>query len=87
MSGVYFAYDARERREVALKVVDMEPDDCVQRFQREADALCLLKREHILLIFDAGERDGRLYFTMPYLQHGSLRERLTGSSLDIEVME
>jgi serine/threonine protein kinase len=84
MSEIYLAYDEREKREVALKVVDMARDDHVQRFQREIEALTMLAHEHILPIFEWGEQDGWYYFAMPYLPRGSLRERLRQGPLTLE---
>ncbi len=76
MAEIYLAWDEREQRKVALKVVDMAQEDHVWRFRREAETLHLLKHEHILPIFHCGEQDGRAYFAMPYLPLGSLRDRL-----------
>lgn len=84
MAEIYLAWDEREQREVALKVVDMAQDDHVQRFQREVEALRLLKHEHILPIFDCDQQDGWAYFAMPYLPLGSLRDRLRHGPLPLE---
>ena len=84
MAEIYLVWDEREQREVALKVVDRTQEDRTLRFQREVEVLRLLKHEYILPIFDAGEQDGWIYFAMPYLPLGSLRDRLRHGPLALQ---
>ena len=48
----------------------------VERFQREIRTQTRLHRPHILPLFDSGSAAGRLYYVMPYVETGTLRERL-----------
>ena len=78
MAVVYLAQDLRHDRPVALKVLHPElaatmgPD----RFQREIRFAARLQHPHILTVLDSGEAAGQLWFTMPFVEGESLRERL-----------
>src|SRR6267154_5722775 len=75
---VYLAHDLKHGRPVALKVLHPElaatlgPD----RFQREIRFAARLQHPHILTVLDSGEAGGRLWFTMPFVEGESLRDRL-----------
>jgi serine/threonine protein kinase len=47
-----------------------------ERFQREIRMAARLQHPHILTVLDSGEAAGRLWFTMPFIQGESLRDRL-----------
>ena len=47
-----------------------------ERFRREIRTAARLQHPHILSLHDSGEAAGRLWFTMPYVEGESLRERL-----------
>jgi serine/threonine-protein kinase len=78
MATVFLAQDLKHDRPVALKVLHPElaaslgPD----RFQREIRFAARLQHPHILTVLDSGEAGGRLWFTMPYVEGESLRDRL-----------
>jgi serine/threonine protein kinase/tetratricopeptide (TPR) repeat protein len=78
MATVYLAQDLKHDRPVALKVLLAElaatlgPD----RFQREIKLAARLQHPHILTVLDSGEAAGQLWFTMPYVEGESLRDRL-----------
>src|SRR5512143_3810032 len=78
MATVYLAQDVRHERPVALKVLlpelaaSLGPD----RFQREIKLAARLQHPHILTVYDSGEAAGQLWFTMPYVEGESLRDRL-----------
>jgi eukaryotic-like serine/threonine-protein kinase len=78
MATVYLAQDLRHDRPVALKVLLPElaatlgPD----RFQREIKLAARLQHPHILTVHDSGEAAGQLWFTMPFVEGESLRDRL-----------
>ena len=78
MAVVYLARDLRHDRPVALKV--LHPDIAAalgpERFLREIQLTARLQHPHILPIHDSGEASGRLWYTMPYFEGESLRERL-----------
>ena len=50
----------------------------VERFQREIRTQARLHHPHILPLFDSGTAAGQLYYVMPYVETGSLRDRLRG---------
>jgi serine/threonine protein kinase/Tfp pilus assembly protein PilF len=76
---VYLAHDLRHDRPVALKVLHPEVAPLLgpERFVREIRLAARLQHPHILPLFDSGETDGLLWYTMPYVQGESLRPRLT----------
>src|SRR5260221_9365293 len=80
MATVYLAYDGKHRREVALKVLlpGLAAFLGVERFLKEIQIAAGLTHPHILALHDSGEAGGFLYYVMPYLEGGSLRQRLAG---------
>jgi eukaryotic-like serine/threonine-protein kinase len=78
MATVYLADDVKHDRPVALKVLHPElaaslgPD----RFLREIKLAARLQHPHIMSVLDSGESGGHLWFTMPYVEGESLRDRL-----------
>src|SRR5690348_280931 len=84
MSEVYLAHDEEEDRDVAIKIVNGHYVDHAERLQREFKAVRTLTHEHILPILDYGEEGPWHYLVMPYLEHGTLRERLAKGSLSLE---
>ncbi|MEP6686846.1 MAG: protein kinase [Gemmatimonadales bacterium] len=79
MATVYLASEVRHRRPVALKVLrgEVAAELAPERFLHEIDIAARLQHPHILPVFDSGEAAGRLWFTMPYVDGQSLRERLS----------
>ena len=75
---VYLARDLRHGRRVALKLLHAALGEAlgVERFQREIRTQARLQQPHILPLFDSGIAGGRLFYTMPYVEGGSLRDRL-----------
>ncbi len=79
MATVYLARDAKHGRQVALKVLhrDLAISLGPERFRREIGFAATLQHPHILTVLDSGETAaGDLWFTMPYVEGESLRERL-----------
>jgi serine/threonine-protein kinase len=78
MAIVYLARDIRHKRLVALKVLHPELGAVLgtERFLREVETAAGLQHPHILPVFDSGEAAGRLWYTMPYVEGESLRDRL-----------
>ncbi|MBK5186694.1 MAG: protein kinase [Gemmatimonadaceae bacterium] len=79
MATVYLAHDLRHGRDVALKVLHPDLGSALgpERFQREIRLAARLQHPHILTVLDSGESAGRLWFTMPFVEGESLRDRLT----------
>jgi tetratricopeptide (TPR) repeat protein/tRNA A-37 threonylcarbamoyl transferase component Bud32 len=78
MATVYLMQDLRHARPVALKLMHPELAATVapRRFLREIQLAARLDHPHILPVYDSGEDAGRLWFVMPFVEGGSLRERL-----------
>jgi eukaryotic-like serine/threonine-protein kinase len=78
MATVYLAHDLRHGRDVALKVLHPDLGSALgpERFQREIRLAARLQHPHILTVLDSGENAGRLWFTMPFVEGESLRDRL-----------
>jgi serine/threonine-protein kinase len=78
MATVYLAHDLKHDRQVALKVLHVEPGSLLgaQRFQREIRLAARLQHPHILAVYDSGETAGQLWFVMPYVDGTNLRECL-----------
>jgi len=78
MATVYLARELRHRRPVALKVLreSVGAELGAERFLREIDTAARLQHPHILPVFDSGQAAGRLWFTMPYVEGETLRQRL-----------
>jgi serine/threonine-protein kinase len=78
MGVVYQARPLRLNRTVALKMLLAGPQE-LARFQREAEAVAGLWHENIVRVYDVGDHDGRPYFTMEYVEGGSLADKLPGA--------
>jgi serine/threonine-protein kinase len=79
MATVFLAQDAKHGRPVALKVLhqDLAASLGPERFRREITLAAKLQHPHILTVLDSGETPaGLLWFTMPYVEGESLRDRL-----------
>ena len=78
MSIVFLAFDPTLGRQVAIKVLRPElaaslgPD----RFLDEIKVAARLKHPYILKLHEAGEGRGLLYYSMPYVEGETLRQRL-----------
>jgi len=83
MSAVYKGYQPALKRYVAVKVLDptISSDELfLTRFQREAQAVALLRHPHIVQIYDFGNVDEMYYMVMEYVDGESLRDRLKACS-------
>src|SRR5688500_6275539 len=75
---VFLAPDLRHKRSGALKILHPELAQTLgpDRFRREIETATRLQHPHILTVLDSGEAVGQLWFTMPYVEGESLRDRL-----------
>jgi eukaryotic-like serine/threonine-protein kinase len=78
MATVFLAHDLRHKRPVALKVLHAELAYTLgpERFQREIETVARLQHPHILTVHDSGSTAGQLWFSMPFVEGESLRDRL-----------
>ncbi len=78
MAIVYLARDVRHQRDVAIKVLasTLAAQLGAPRFLREIEVAARLAHPHILPLHDSGVSEDVLFYVMPYVRGGSLRERL-----------
>jgi serine/threonine protein kinase/tetratricopeptide (TPR) repeat protein len=81
MSRVFVAEETVLGRTVVIKLLSPELAEGlnVERFRREIQVAARLQHPHIVPLLTAGESGGLPYFTMPFIQGESLRQRLTSS--------
>jgi tetratricopeptide (TPR) repeat protein/predicted Ser/Thr protein kinase len=82
MGRVYRAVDRRLGRPVALKFLNSDDPQQVQRFQREARAQGQIEHDHVCRVYDVGEVDGRPYIAMQFIEGRTLDE--VGAELTLE---
>ncbi|HET7458481.1 MAG TPA: protein kinase [Gemmatimonadaceae bacterium] len=86
MSRVFVAQDTALHRPVVVKVLppDLAAGVNVERFAREVRLAARLQHPHIVTVHAAGVTGGLPYYTMPYVEGETLRERLArGGALPV----
>jgi serine/threonine-protein kinase len=84
MGVVYRARQVPLNRVVAVKVALGGPvpgTEAFTRFQAESAAIARLQHDNIVRVYECGYLQGRPYFSMDYVEGGSLAQRLTGTPL------
>jgi serine/threonine protein kinase len=78
MATVYMAYDRKHQRDVALKVMrpDISATIGAERFLKEIQIVARMVHPHILSLHDSGEAEGFIYYVMPLIDGGNLRDRV-----------
>ncbi len=82
MGVVFRARHLRLNRLVALKMAlagSYAGPHERERFRREAEAVAALRHPNVVQVYEVGDADGRPYYTMEFVEGGSLAQKLTGT--------
>ena len=91
LGGVYKARQKAANRLVALKIIrpdrmssmtEVSQKRMLDRFRAEAHAAARLQHDNLVTVYDVGEIQGCPYFSMQYVEGGSLSDQITDRSLD-----
>jgi len=84
MGVVYRARQCGLNREVALKLLpagSLAGDEYMRRFRREAEMAAKLRHPNIVQVFDAGQVDGELFYSMELVAGGTLADHFAPGGL------
>jgi eukaryotic-like serine/threonine-protein kinase len=81
IARVYAAHDRKHGRRVAIKVLhpELATGLAVSRFHREIAIAASLHHPHILPLYDSGQAEDLVYFTMPYVEGEALADVIARS--------
>jgi serine/threonine protein kinase len=78
MATVYLAHDILQHQPVAIKIMhrDLSATLDAERFRREMGIAASLSHPSIVPLFESGTAGGVFYYSMPFIEGGSLHQRL-----------
>jgi serine/threonine protein kinase/tetratricopeptide (TPR) repeat protein len=80
MGVVYRARDVRLDRPVAIKIGSAVSPGALARMEREALALARLSHPNVVVVYEVGEVDGRVFVAMEYVEAGTARSWLSAAA-------
>jgi len=90
MAIVYLAHDRKHDRQVAVKILGPDAAAAIgaDRFDREIKFAARLHHPNIVPLYDSGDEQGWLYYVMPVMRGGNLRQRLpSGKPLPMDAVQ
>ncbi|HUQ07821.1 MAG TPA: serine/threonine-protein kinase [Kofleriaceae bacterium] len=79
MGVVYLARDTRLDRDVAVKLGSAVSQAALRRIEREAMALAKLSHPNVVVVYQVGEIDGRVFIAMEHVDGGTARSWLNAA--------
>lgn len=81
VARVYLARTLDTERRVAVKVLrpELSRDSDTRHFLREIARTMQLDHANIVRVLDSGDAAGRLFYVMPFMEGGTLRDRLSAA--------
>ncbi len=87
MGVVFRAYDRKEQRDVALKIIPVQTGSMAKRFRREAEELERLSHEYIVAFYSIEQLDDRELLVMEFVDGGNLLGYISEPHSIPEVLE
>lgn len=82
LATVYKAYQPNLDRWVAIKMLHVTTQSILDRFEREAKAVALLRHPNILVVHEFNKVGEQPYIAMEYVENGTLDDRLQDEPMD-----